>query len=163
MTAKQKRTVIKIGDVFSVLLGEGHKKYFQYVANDLTQLNSDVVRAFKKEYPVDAMPDVDEIVRDDVDFYVHAVISLGVKMGLWDKVGNAPVVGDIDVLFRDTNDYGNREIVSNNWYVWRINKPFQKIGRLEGDFRNAHVGIVVSPPRIVDRMRKGQFDLAYPG
>jgi hypothetical protein len=47
MTVKKKRTVSTIGDVFSVPLGDGHKKYFQYVANDVTQLNSDVIRAFK--------------------------------------------------------------------------------------------------------------------
>jgi hypothetical protein len=41
----------KIGDVFSVPLDNINKKYFQYIPNDLTQLNSDVIRAFVKRYP----------------------------------------------------------------------------------------------------------------
>lgn len=56
------RVVTKIGDVFEVKLDENTKKYFQYVANDLTQLNSDVIRAFKKKYPVDESPDLKDVV-----------------------------------------------------------------------------------------------------
>jgi hypothetical protein len=33
----------KTGDVFSVKLGDGRKKHFQHIANDKTQLNSDVI------------------------------------------------------------------------------------------------------------------------
>ena len=44
-----KRIVTKIGNVFSVKLNESKKKYFQYVANDIYQLNSSVIRVFKKE------------------------------------------------------------------------------------------------------------------
>ena len=44
------------------------KKYFQYIANDLTQLKSDVIRAFQKLYAVDGAPHLLEAVRDDVDF-----------------------------------------------------------------------------------------------
>ena len=37
------RVVTKIGDVFSVKLDNEVKKYFQLIAFDLTQLNSDVI------------------------------------------------------------------------------------------------------------------------
>lgn len=47
----------KIGDVFSVKI-DNNKKYFQYIVSDLTQLNSDVIRAFKKVYPINAHPDL---------------------------------------------------------------------------------------------------------
>ena len=46
------RVVTKVGDVFSVKLDNEVKKYFQLIAFDLTQLNSDVIRAFKKVYPI---------------------------------------------------------------------------------------------------------------
>ena len=42
------RISTKIGDVFSVKVDENNKKYFQLVAFDLTQLNSNAIRAFKK-------------------------------------------------------------------------------------------------------------------
>ena len=57
-----KRIYTKVGDVFSVPLDGGSKKYFQYVANDLTQLNSDVVRAFKQKYEIGAAPNLGDVV-----------------------------------------------------------------------------------------------------
>ena len=40
------RVTTKIGDIFSVNINETEKKYFQLIAFDQTQLNSDVIRAF---------------------------------------------------------------------------------------------------------------------
>jgi hypothetical protein len=159
-----KRVITKIGDVFSVPLGGDSKKYFQYIANDRTQLNSDVIRAFKKKYSMDEAPNLSEIAGDEVEFYAHVVIKWGIKMGLWSKVGNDAFCGHIDALFRGSKDYGNQEIkISSNWYVWKINQPFQKVGKLEGNYRMADLGTVVSPPDIVDRMRTGQYNFVYPG
>ena len=144
------RVVTKIGNVFSVKLDKKHKCYFQYVANDLTQLNSDVIRAFKKKHPLDATPDLSEVIKDDVAFYAHCVTNLGVKMGLWEKVGKEPVPNELNVLFRDTNDYGHKlgeETIktSQNWYVWKINEEFRHVGKLEGENQQAEIGIVVNP------------------
>src|ERR1700712_582245 len=133
------RISTKIGDIFSVKIGD-KKKYFQYIANDLTQLNSDVVRGFKMQYSVDSKPNLSDVIKSDVDFYAHCVIKLGVKMGLWEKVGNDEEVGDTkDILFRSASDYarkaGEEPIkVSSNWYVWKINdKDFSYIGKLDGE------------------------------
>ncbi|MBA4774770.1 hypothetical protein ACQZ46_06785 [Agrobacterium salinitolerans] len=75
------RVVTKIGDVFEVKIDGVGKKYFQLIAFDLTQLNSDVIRAFKEVYPDDVVPKVTEILSGDIDFYAHCVTKLGVKMG----------------------------------------------------------------------------------
>lgn len=69
MLKRIKNTVI--GDVFCAKIDENHKKYLQYIVSDLTQLNSDVIRAFKKSYPIDANPDLSEIVTGEVDFYAQ--------------------------------------------------------------------------------------------
>ena len=53
---KMKRVRTKIGDMFSVKVSENEKKYFQLIAFDLTQLNSDVIRAFKKVYGIEEQP-----------------------------------------------------------------------------------------------------------
>ena len=63
------RVVTKIGDIFSVKISEIEKKYFQLIAFDLTCLNSDVIRAFKKSYTVDEKPDLSKIITDEVQFY----------------------------------------------------------------------------------------------
>ena len=57
-----KRANTRIGDVFSVKMDNNKKKYLQYVISDLTQLNSDVIRVFKTEYPDDKNPNLLEIV-----------------------------------------------------------------------------------------------------
>ena len=63
-----KRIVTKIGDIFSVDIGDNRKRYFQYIANDIHQLNSSTIRVFKTKYPLDGEPSMDEIVADKVDF-----------------------------------------------------------------------------------------------
>src|SRR5471030_634572 len=132
----------KIGDVFSVRLDDNNKKYFQYVANDLTQLNSDVIRAFKKAHPINANPDLLEIINDEIDFYAHCVTKWGIKMGLWKKEGNVNNIGKIDqILFRDTTEYGTKPgdepiRISNKWYVWKIgDKDFKRVGKLQGKYK----------------------------
>lgn len=93
------RANTKIGDVFLVKIDGSSKKYFQYIVSDLTQLNSDVIRVFKKVYPINANPDLSEIVSREVEFYAHCVTKLGLKMGYWESIGNISDVGEIDHIY----------------------------------------------------------------
>jgi hypothetical protein len=162
------RTNTKLGDIFSVNITENTKKYFQYIANDLTQLNSDVIRAFKKEYSINDKPELSEITKEEVEFYAHCVTKFGIKMKLWEKIGNLPFNEELNIYFRDTNDYGHKVgeepiKVSGKWYVWRINdKDFTRIGKLTGEYRKSDIGIVVTPQDIVDRMKTGKYHFVYP-
>ena len=47
LEAVAKRIVTKIGDIFSVTLDNGNKRFFQYIANDLSCLNSSVIRVLR--------------------------------------------------------------------------------------------------------------------
>ena len=76
-----KRIVTKIGDIFSVTLDNGNSRFFQYIANDLTNLNSSVIRVFKKEYPKGYELNPEEVVSGDVDFYAHTVLRCGIAEG----------------------------------------------------------------------------------
>jgi len=162
------RANTKIGDVFFVKIDENNKKYLQYIVSDLTQLNSDVIRAFKEVYPISANPDLSEIVKGEVEFYAHCVTKLGIKIGYWESIGNIADVGNTtNILFRDTNDYGSKPgeqiQVSQNWYVWKINdNDFTRVGKLEGENQKSEIGIVISPDSIVHRMRTGGYDFIYP-
>lgn len=164
----KKRVVTKIGDIFSVKVSEEKKKYFQLIAFDLTQLNSDVIRAFEREYAIDENPDFSEVVKGEVQFYAHCVASLGVKLGCWEKVGKSNDLGELDsILFRDTNDYGvwidgGPIKISNNWYVWNIGGEFTDVGKLQGNYRKAEIGVVVNPYDIVERMKTGRYSFFYP-
>lgn len=163
------RVVTKIGDVFEVLLERGVKKYFQYIGNDHTQLNSDVIRAFKTPYLIDTEPDLSLVIKDEVSFYAHCVVKWGVKMNLWKKVGNVKEVGTANVYFRGSSDSG-RKIgeepikVSERWYVWKINDDrFTPVGKLPDKYQNAEIGMVISPIDIVHRLQTGEYNFWYPG
>jgi hypothetical protein len=163
------RVITKKGDIFSIKIDENHKKFIQYIANDTTQLNSDVIRVFKKKYLSNDNPNLDEIVNDDIDFYAHCVVNLGVKLGLWEKIGKNENIGDLKtILFRGTKDYGHKvgEIpirVSNNWHIWKINDSgFTKVGKLLDVYKKADIGIIVTPFDILERVKSGKYYFFYP-
>ncbi len=163
------RVSTRIGDVFSVKIDDSNEKYFQLIAFDLTQLNSDVIRAFEKPYPIGSSPDLSEIIKGEVEFYAHCVTKLGIKMNVWEKIGNTSEIGDTsNILFRGTSDYGSMVgeepiKVSNNWYVWRVNdEDFTRVGKLEGANRDAEIGIVVNPFDIAERIKTGKYSFIYP-
>ena len=80
-----------------------------------------MIRAFRDSYPLDASPDLLDVVRGNVDFYAHVVLKWGIQMKLWEKVGNVPFTGKLEALFRASNDYGNPAVkVSHNWRVWKV-------------------------------------------
>ncbi len=147
-----------IGDVF-VVRNKKSAKYFQYITSDVTQLNSDVIRAFKREYDINNGAELLEIVSDDVDFFAHCITKLGISMGHWEFVGNIKQVGFYnDVLFRDTTDYGNPDVkISEKWWVWKINEPQRYIGKLSKEYQHAEIGLVMNPNRIVRRINTGDW------
>ena len=159
-----KRKYTKIGDVFSVKLDDAGKKYMQYITSDLTQLNSDVIRAFRKIYPTNENPDLTDIIKGEVDFYAHCVTKLGIKLGLWEFIGNVSEIGNTEnILFKNSGDYGNPAIkISRDWWIWTINNKQKRVGLLEGVNRIAEIGVVVRPVSIVYRMRMGKYDFKYP-
>lgn len=164
-----KRIVTKIGYVFCVELGNGTKGYFQYVANDLTQLNSSVIRAFRTHYPIDADVKINDIVKDEIDFYAHAILRSGIADGKWYKVGKSL---DFDpdevnnVIFGSAED---TEIIPgslipqfvdplSNWYIWRINHEFVPVGSLPGELVDkVEPGAVFQYPHIIERMVRGYY------
>lgn len=151
-----------------VKITENSKRYFQYIVNDLTQLNSDVIHVFETEYPLTKEVDLKDVINDDVDFYAHCVTKLGLEMKIWQKVGNIPYAEILNVLFRGTNDYGTKigEVpikMSQNWHVWRVNdQSFTKVGKIEGENRNSYIGLVYNPKGVLELMRGNKYPINYP-
>jgi hypothetical protein len=96
-------------------------------------------------------------------------VNLGVKLGLWEKVGGVKDWGNLDViLLRPTNDYGHKlgdepVKISHNWYVWKVDKETKYVGPLRGEDVKAEIGVVVNPYDIVKRIKTGNYDFVYPG
>lgn len=163
------RVITKLGDVFSAEINETHKKYIQYIANDLTQLNSDVIRVFKKKYLVNENPNLENIVKGEVEFHAHCVVKFGVKMNLWVKVGNSKNIGSLEnIIFRGTKDYGhklgNEPIrVTNDWYIWKINDAkFTNVQFVTEQVRDANIGLVFNPLGILELIKNHKYPQNYP-
>jgi len=154
-----KRVITKIGDVFCANIDGKHKRYLQYIVSDLSQLNSDVVRIFKKKYPLETNIDLSEIIKDEVDFYSHCVTSAGVKKGLWEKVGNIREVGKIEyIIFKCKFDFTSVEI-QNDWEIWKINEESIRVGKLNNKYKQAYLGLIFHPEDIIHKLKTG----VYPG
>ncbi len=153
------RIVTRKGDIFCVEIDNKFKAYFQYITTDMTQLNSTVIRVFKKHYPMDYVPDFDEIVRDDVHFYAHTILRPGLNEGAWYKVGSNKEVGDVDnimfSLFQDVNFADKKK--SYSWYIWRINQRTEYIGEMKEEYKKYDRGWVYSYINIVEKIRTGHF------
>lgn len=151
-----KRVVTNIGDVFCAKI-DNYKIYLQYIANDLSQLNSDVVRVFKKKYPLEINPDLPEIINGEVDFYAHCVTSAGIKRGLWEKVENIKEVGVIyDIMFKCKEDY-TRPDIHNDWSVWKINQETLHVGELLDEYKRSYLGLIFRPEDIIHKSKTGSY------
>ena len=125
----------------------------------MTQLNSTVIRVFKKHYPIDYVPDLDEIVQDEVDFFAHAMLRPGLIAGAWSKIGSNKDVGDIKnimfSLFTDVNFSHKKK--SYNWYIWKINEETVFIGEMKKEYRHYDRGWVYPYSAIVNKIATGDF------
>ena len=151
----------KVGDVFEVKISDTEKKYMQYIASDLTQLNSDVVRGFAKKYKIEEKPTLEEIVFDKVEFYAHCDSRHGIRMEKWTLYGNTYIVGDVkNIIFMVSRDKGS--VLSDQWYIWHINEKMQWVSRNSKLLRSASYGGVFPHKMIYERIKNGFFNMVYP-
>ena len=158
-----KRIVTKIGDIFCVEIDNEYKCFFQYVANDMSQLNSSVIRVFSRRYPLDYEPNMDDIIKDDVYFCAHTVLRWGIMYNAWYKVGKHLNVGNPnEICFRWCDEFDYSKIdKSYRWYVWMINKEYKFIGELTEEYNYAYLGIVLTYDNIVNKIKTGKFLLKH--
>ena len=157
-----KNIQIRFGDVFEVKLDVG-KKYFQFLRLDITQLNSEVIRAFSKLYRSSDDPSIEEITDGEIDFHAHTMIRLGYKMGLYQKIGSSKGNLTEHVTWRQTVLSGNIENrIYTDWLIWKSGdnmKPY--VGPLE-KLRTTELGCVHNPIDVVERMRNGEYKYVHP-
>lgn len=167
-----KRIITIIGDVFCVEFDNGTKGYFQYVAKDMTQLNSSVIRAFQTHYPIDQELSIEDIVKDDIAFYAHTVLRPGIAENLWYKVGKSDNIGNDElkkVIFGNALIHGgfckkekDEEKIPplEKWIIWHINDKAVKIGRLPEEYHDVvEFGYVMSYLNITYRLKSGYYPI----
>ena len=155
----KKRVYVRLGDIFCVE-ADDFKCYFQYIVDDKDWLNSRVIRVFKRHYPLDYVPNMDEIVSDEVSFYAHTIIRVGLSANAWYKVGNHNDLGNTtDIMFRWYYDVNTptHVVKSQNWYIWKINEPRQFVGEMNDHYRKYNLGIIFSYIYIVAKIKTDNF------
>lgn len=151
-----KRIVNRIGDIYSVNVGSGKQRFFQYITKDSAAFNSQVIRVFKSKYSLDFVFDSDQVIHDDVDFYAHTIL-VGNQEKYWTKVGSCKDVGPTDnIVFKA--DYGQRDNLS--WYIWTINHDIKFVGRISPEeMKHIYWGAIYPFSHIVEKIKNGK----YPG
>lgn len=166
-----KRIITRVGDIFCVEIDGEYKSYFQYIEKDRSALTSSVIRVFKTRYAMDYKPDIDKIVRDDILFYAHAVLRVGIEDGVWYKVGKSKELGLEglkEILWGNTSEqkcyYENGFLKLGfvdpleNWTIWIVNKERVNIGFLpEQYYDSIEHGGILPYSRILTRIRYGYY------
>ena len=160
---KKKRVVTKIGNIFCVEIKDQFKSYFQYIANDMSMLNSSVIRVFKRHYPLDANPSMDEIIDDEVFFYAHTILRAGIAFGTWYKVGTSKNIGSLEnIMFRmfDDVNWGITGIKkSYRWRVFELNGEVRFVGEMNDTYRKYDYGVVLPYFEIPTKIETGKFKI----
>jgi hypothetical protein len=110
-----KRTYLKLkeGDVFKINY-ENEIRYFQYFYTDMNYLKGNLVWVFNYKNPT---TDLQLILESGYHFYLYTTIKSGIKLKLFEKIGNIPIPKNMQFIpeFRYTGDDLTKEI--QNWYI----------------------------------------------
>ncbi|MGD0505461.1 MAG: hypothetical protein ABSD02_22290 [Steroidobacteraceae bacterium] len=152
----------KLGDVYRISLTDGNFGFMQHVANDATQLGSAVVLVLRKTYPPSATFAFEkELVRDG--FFAHVFLKAGKILHIWEHFHwLQPVVqGPIPVIWAICSVKDMQLDTSRHWKLWRTNDEMHAPSSQE-ELTNAELGLVISPPQIVQRIEHGAYLIRYP-
>ena len=144
------------------------KRYFQLVALDMTNLNSDVIAVFQPvDLPNTLSPEerIQQILQTKVEFFTHTMVPLGVKQGVWSKIGTATPVSFKDALFKDIfykdgllPDVEPYEADHyHSWVIWHVGGEQRKIGAKVERYPQAELGHVYPPEDIIHRVVHGKY------
>lgn len=155
------------GDIFEVNANDCKYKYFQYIGNDDSQLDADVIAFFDFRNDSSGQRegiDFDHLARARVHAYAHCVIRNGIKLSLWKKIGHAHVYAQPFPFFRVSRDYGDTPLVeiSRRWNIWRMNEERQERTELSTAEQGYDLGMVVTHLDVVDMARLGHYEFFHP-
>ena len=150
------RIKIKYGDIFKVKISDNEVCYLQYLANDINQLNGDVIRVFKDRYKDEDTPSPEEVINGEIDFYCHVFLKRGVQLGFWTQYAHSDNVGDLKKVY--FKNYIDALPWSTYWYAWNIYdsnpKEYKKLPRR---FQNAFWGTLFQPSTVFHKITTGRF------
>ena len=152
--SKPKRICCRAGDVFCVEVEGLHKRYFQYLGRDDSMLGGSLIRVFKRRYPMDYQPVIDDIIADEVDFYEYTWVRIGVKMNAWYRVGKSSDLGDLSNIF-----FIHSPWVKEYSEEWDLHRAFTQgdifIGKLPAKYQVLELDGVIPPDWLIKQLTTG--------
>lgn len=151
-----------IGDIYAIRLPDERVGFLQHIANDESQLGSNVVRVFDSIQAKETIIDLEAIAKSEVKFYAHVLLKAGETLSVWEKIGRVKNVSASIPLWCKCTDMDWRVPISENWLVWRTDEPTIRAVLDSSDFLEAEIGIVFSPNDIRTRLIDGKYGGVYP-
>lgn len=157
----------KVGELYKIDSLEP-ARYFQFVAIDKTQLNSDAIAVFEYQgnIPIDTKgnANLELLAHSNVDFYTHTTVKAGEEKNLWAKIGEASLVNYSDALFKrvalkdDDLFLESHEVSSyKNWFIWKINEEGKNVTDIK-KYSKSWRGEIFPPEDIIYRIKKGIYN-----
>jgi hypothetical protein len=155
-------TKLKQGDIFEIS-SNGKKYYFQYIVNDKNCLSGNVIRCFNYSSDEKIPTDINILKDLQTFFYIQTLISWGIKLKLWKKIGNIPLPSDFKIpFFRGTDDVYIEVKKSYKWYIWQPNGAKQFIGELKNEYKSFPIAGVMGPLVLVKMIEAGHDYSLHP-
>ncbi len=150
------RIKIKYGDIFKVKISDNEVCYLQYLANDINQLNGDVIRVFKDRYKDEDTPSPEEVINGEIDFYCHVFLKRGVQLGFWTQYAHSDNVGDLKKIY--FKNYIDSFPCMTYWHAWNIyDSKLIEYKKLPRRFQNAFWGTLFQPSTVFHKITTGRF------
>ena len=139
------------------------------------RLGGHVIRVFRTRYPMDYIPDINNIVKDEVLFYAHTMVNVGAKLNAWTKIGKPRplILPEIKselfgfcLEFSEKRDWlGNvTDVIKvdplKNWTIWHIGKGNRerKVRSLSPQQKEILTdGSILPYTAILDRIKYGYY------
>ncbi len=158
------RHIVKPGNIYKVVLENGVVRFFQFIGKDRTELNSDVIKIFARHYNSSDNPNVETILHDDTECYMHTIVKVGIKLGYWEKFCSAKAIIEAPIFFRTSQDVGlfpKQHFISHRWVVWEMNGEWCEVGDLPVSHYKTDLGTVFAPFGVIYRLQTGENPIRY--
>ncbi len=152
----------RVGDIYRIRLSDGKVGYMQHLANDSTQLSSNIVLVLRSGYLPTEKPSFEQVSMHD-GFFAHVFLNAGETLKIWERIDHSrPVAPEpLPIVWTIYSDKDQNLEVSKNWQVWRTNEEM-RVPLSQEELVNCELGLVVSPTQIVHRIEHFAYSLKHP-
>ena len=142
----------RIGEIYSSPTSDS-RYCFQFVARDLTQLNSEVIAIWKNTSSKELLSHSEQRLPEP-DMFLHTTVLAGVKMGTWERVGMASPIDFTMATFKSADhdylrDKNPDDKLCKKWQVWKINEDRSIVKKNLYEDKRYMPGWVY-PPKVVE-------------